>query len=75
MKKTFSTALICSGLLVLLLVGTQIVEVTQALTPYSTYYPGDPYTTIYTYKEIPPQPMPMPDYPQFQFYLQQTIRP
>lgn len=54
MKKTFSTALICSGLLVLLLVGTQIVEVTQALTPYSTYYPGDPYTTIYTYKEIPP---------------------
>ena len=48
------SALILFGLLVSLLVGTETAEVAGAPSPHSTYYPGDPYTTVYYPTEIPP---------------------
>lgn len=56
MNKNFapiSSALILSGLLVSLIVGTQTVEVAGAPTPRTTYHPNDPYTTVYYPTEIP----------------------
>lgn len=51
---SFISALILSGLLVSLLVGTHTVEVAGAPTPRTTYHPGDSYTTVYYQNEISP---------------------
>ena len=54
MNKTALTAIILLTLLIAVVAGTQVVEVAGAPTPHGTYYPGDPYTTIYVPTEIQP---------------------